>query len=55
MFHEVNHHVLGGQPRAVAISHAPPPIKPLKGSAKTEAKDPVEMSLPEYRDLTDVD
>jgi hypothetical protein len=38
-----------GHPRAVAISQAPPPIKPLSGSAKTEAKDPGQMSLPEYR------
>jgi hypothetical protein len=38
-----------GQPRAVAVSHAPPPIRPLSGSAKTEPKDPGQMSLPEYR------
>jgi hypothetical protein len=38
-----------GQPRSVVMSKAPPPISGLKGTARTETKDPGEMSLPEYR------
>ena len=38
-----------GQPRTVVVSKAPPPISSLKGTARTETKDPGQMSLPEYR------
>jgi hypothetical protein len=39
-----------GQPRTVPVSHAPPPIRPLSGNARsTVDKDPGDMSLGEYR------
>lgn len=39
-----------GQPRTVAISRAPAPIRPLgHSSTATVEKDPGQMSLPEYR------
>jgi len=37
------------QPRPVVVSKAPPPIRPLSGNARTETKNPDEMSLSEYR------
>jgi hypothetical protein len=39
-----------GHPRAVAVSRAPAPIKPLgHSSTATVEQDPSKMSLPEYR------